>query len=106
MARRTHVTLVDDVDGSAATSTVTFSLDGVSYEIDLSDENAEKMREEIGEWAAKARRVGGRKAAGARRPSADNDAAKIREWAKENGYTVSARGRVSSEVREAYTAAH
>ena len=64
MARRTHVTLVDDVDGSAATSTVTFSLDGVSYEIDLSDENAEKMREEIGEWAAKARRVGGRKAAG------------------------------------------
>lgn len=106
MARKTHVTLIDDVDGSEATSTVTFSLDGVSYEIDLSDKNAEKVREEVGSWAVKARRVGGRKSTGARRTNVGNDTAKIREWAKENGYAVSDRGRVSNEIREAYAAAH
>lgn len=104
MARKTQVILTDDIDGSEATGTVRFALDGVSYEIDLNDENAQRMRDQLNEWTGKARRVGGRRNTGAR--SSSSDAGKVRAWAKENGYEVSDRGRVSKEVREAYYAAH
>ena len=54
MARKTKIILVDDVDGSEATQTVGFALDGVSYEIDLNDEHAAALRESIEEWSSKA----------------------------------------------------
>ena len=59
MAQKTQVILVDDVDGSEANQTVTFALDGVSYEIDLNDEHAAALRESLEEWIGKARRTGG-----------------------------------------------
>ena len=49
MARKTQVILTDDTDGSEATGTVSFALDGVSYEIDLNDDNAQRMREQLSE---------------------------------------------------------
>ena len=58
MAQKTQVILVDDVDGSEANQTVTFALDGVSYEIDLNDEHAAALRESLEEWVGKARRTG------------------------------------------------
>ena len=61
MAQKTQVILVDDVDGSEANQTVTFALDGVSYEIDLNDEHAAALRESLEEWIGKARRTGGRR---------------------------------------------
>lgn len=105
MARKTQVTLIDDVDGSAATTTIGFGLDGVSYEIDLGDENATKLREGFAQWIEHGRRTGGRarRGAGAVRSS---EAKRIREWARDNGLEVSDRGRVSSEVQEAYAAAN
>ena len=45
MAQRVRVDLVDDIDGSAAEESVEFALDGVSYVIDLSTENAAELRE-------------------------------------------------------------
>ena len=66
MARKTQVILTDDIDGSEATGTVSFALDGVSYEIDLNDDNAQQMREQLSEWTSKARRVGGRRISGTR----------------------------------------
>ena len=66
MARKTQVILTDDTDGSEATGTVSFALDGVSYEIDLNDDNAQQMREQLSEWTSKARRVGGRRIPGTR----------------------------------------
>ena len=66
MARKTQVILTDDIDGSEATGTVSFGLDGVAYEIDLNDDNAQRMRDQLGEWASKARRVGGRRISGTR----------------------------------------
>jgi len=107
MAQKKHVVLIDDLDGSPATQTVLFSLDGVEYEIDLNDAHAEALRESFAEWIGHARRVSGRKRSSARRapagqsPSA-SDTAKIREWARQNGYTVSDRGRIPSNVRGAY----
>lgn len=104
MARRTIVELVDDMDGGTADETVSFGLDGVSYEIDLTAENASELREALGVWAEKARRVGGRRIAGKSRSG--EDTAKIRAWAQSNGYSVGDRGRIPDEVRQAYKDAH
>ena len=108
MARKTFVELIDDLSGEKADETVNFALDGVAYEIDLSAENAEKFREELGSWVEKARRVGGRRSRGtasASRSSA-SDSARIRTWAREAGYEVPDRGRISGTIRKAYEEAH
>ncbi|MEE6273772.1 histone-like nucleoid-structuring protein Lsr2 [Georgenia wangjunii] len=110
MAQKVQVTLVDDIDGTKADETISFSLDGASYEIDLTREHATALRESFAEWIGHARRSGGRKAPARRRSTGggatDSDAGKIREWARANGYTVSERGRISAEVREAYAKAN
>jgi hypothetical protein len=104
MARKTYVELIDDISGDKAEETVSFALDGVAYEIDLSEENAEKLREELGSWVAKARRVGGRRTRGTTSGprASSNDSAKIRQWAREAGYEVPDRGRISGTIRKAY----
>lgn len=99
MARKTKTVLVDDIDGSDATSTVTFALDGVRYEIDLNDENASEMRSDLVKWTSSARRVGGRAKRGT---GSGNEAKLIRDWAGRNGYVVSDRGRIPVTVKEAY----
>jgi hypothetical protein len=116
MAQRVNVVLVDDIDGSDATETVLFGLDGAQYEIDLSDDNAAKLRDALAEYVGHARRASSRRGAprgarGASRPSRSREKgagspAEIRAWARENGWDVPDRGRVSTEVREAYEAAH
>jgi hypothetical protein len=104
MAQRVQVLLVDDLDGTQADQTVTFALDGVTYEIDLTDANAASLREALEPWAGAARRTSGRAARGTGKTVRANngETAKIREWAKEQGYQVSDRGRVSAEIRQAY----
>ncbi len=110
MAQKVHVSMVDDLTGDVADQTVPFSLDGVSYEIDLSDENASELRDVLAQYVSAARRVGGRKIrlaagqpAGAAPSTSDREESQaIRKWAVANGYAVSDRGRISSEVREAY----
>jgi hypothetical protein len=110
MAQKVQVILVDDLDGGAAEETVSFSLDGVSYEIDLSADNAAKLREVFAPYVGTARRVGGRAAAGRGRArkaaGGDGRTAEIREWARDNGYQVSERGRIAADVVDAYDKAH
>jgi len=113
MAQKVQVVLIDDIDGGDADETVTFALDGVTYEIDLTNDNAAKLRDALAVWVGNARRVSGRASSGrsasrssGRRSSGSEDTAAIREWAKSNGYQVSERGRISAEVREAYAKAH
>jgi hypothetical protein len=113
VAQKKHVVLIDDLDGSAASETVPFALDGVEYEIDVNAPHAEALRESFAEWIGHARRVSGRKRPSTRRQSAAStprstgeETAKIREWARQNGYTVSDRGRIPSSVREAYALAN
>jgi hypothetical protein len=111
MAQRVDVVLVDDIDGSDATETVSFALDGVDYEIDLSDQHAGELRNALSLYVGHGRRTGGRRKTGRRSSSASSgddtgaSAADIRAWARENGWDVPERGRVSAEVREAYAAA-
>jgi len=118
MARRIVHQLVDDLDGTelevGSGETVLFSLDGIAYEIDLTDDNAQALRNALEPYVSAARRVsGGRSASSSgtnsgrkRRRSGQNDYGPMREWAKANGYTVSERGRVPAAVIEAYEAAH
>lgn len=105
MAQRVHIVLEDDLDGSEAAETVSFALDGVTYEMDLSEENAAKLRDALAPWIGNARRVGGRRSTG-RKPQKGTSANDIRAWAIEQGMQVSARGRVPAEVREAYEKAN
>jgi len=108
MAQQVLVQLVDDLDGTASSdvSTVTFSLDGVTYEIDLSEANAERLRGSLAPFVDSARRVGGRLKRGSK--SAQNgsgspqEAGLIRAWANENGFGLSGRGRIPSHVVAAY----
>ncbi|HET6152223.1 MAG TPA: Lsr2 family protein [Marmoricola sp.] len=103
MAQKVTIILTDDLDGSPADETVSFALDGRDYEIDLSAKHAGDLRDVLAVYTAHARRAGGRKRGRAGNGPSPAD---IRTWARENGFTVPDRGRVSSEVREAYVAAH
>lgn len=112
MAQKIVVQFVDDLDGTqladGAGGTVSFALDGTSYEIDLSNDNADKLRAALAPYLSAGRKVGGR--APARRGGGSRgssiDAAVVREWARTQGLKVSERGRVSSDIIEAYQARH
>jgi hypothetical protein len=104
MAQRVHIVLEDDIDGGDATETLLFGLDGISYEIDLSDKNASKLRDSLAKYIGSARRTSPRGRRSSRRGSAGPTTAQVREWARGNGYQVSDRGRISSEIRAAYEA--
>jgi hypothetical protein len=122
MATRTVVTLVDDVDGSVAEESVSFGLDGVEYEIDLSTEHAEALRGVLEPYTAAARRTGGRRGSRASsRPAATGSSgsaggdgggaarsrstnAQIRAWAADHGVTLAERGRLPGRVIEAFEA--
>lgn len=110
MAQRTHVLLIDDLDGGSADETVAFGLDGSAYEIDLSSKNAEQLREQLADYVAHGRKAGliraGRRGRLVPRPSADVDTADVRAWARSNGYDVNERGRISATVLDAYRSAH
>ena len=106
VAQKTIVIVEDDLGGGAADESVTFALDGVTYEIDLSEANARSLRDALGPYVAAGRRVGGARRVGgsasARTDKEQLDA--MRRWARENGYEVSSRGRISKVVRDAYNA--
>ena len=109
MAQKVQVILVDDMDGGAATETVSFSLDGASYEIDLSAKNAGRLRDAFASYVGSARKVGGRGGArrGARRSTGgDNRTAQIRAWAKSKNLKVNERGRIPAPIVAKYDAAH
>ncbi len=111
VAQKTIVKTYDDLDGSEVDGdgkSVSFSLEGTSYEIDLSSKNVEKLREDLRVYVEKARRVTGRSARGSARSAEPTpiDTKAVRAWAEEQGLGVSTRGRLSTELIEQYRAAH
>lgn len=60
MAKKIVVSLIDDIDGSEGADTVSFGLDGVSYEIDLAEANADTLRGALGPYVEHGLRVSGR----------------------------------------------
>jgi hypothetical protein len=104
--------LVDDIDGVDADETVKFALDGIQYEIDLSEKNAAKLREVFEPYLTHGTKVarggvvvGGRAARGRGGATADREQNKaIREWAKKSGKEISDRGRIPQEIVDEFHA--
>ena len=101
MAQRVVVTLSDDLDGREAEETVTFGLDGKSYEIDLTASNASKLRDALAPYV-EAGRKRARSGKTYRRTSVAPDPAAVRAWARSNGMEVPPRGRIPKKVYEAF----
>jgi hypothetical protein len=115
MAQKTIVQLIDDLDGTTSDSieTITFGLDGATYEIDLNDDHAGQLRQELADFVASARRIGGRARPGTGPSAASTASANgssrnreqtqaIRDWARKNGWEVADRGRIPANVIEAF----
>ena len=122
MAQIREIRLVDDLDGESADETVEFAIDGKNYEIDLSKDNAGKLRDALADYVSAARRAGGRRRGNSGSNGAGTSSASaaagtaptgrtaidreqnqaIRDWARKRGMKVSDRGRIPAEVLEAY----
>jgi hypothetical protein len=111
VAQQTVVQLIDDLNGEQADETVTFALDGVEYSIDLSKENADKLRNSMADFVAHARRAGGRKqrkGSGKSTVKAGDkaQAQAIRDWARSQGHQISDRGRIPQGLVVQFQEAH
>jgi hypothetical protein len=113
LAQHVITKYVDDLDNTEASGPVEFAIDGWRYEIDLSDDNAAKLRNALAAFVDAGRRLGrmGKTTASAtvtkapaRIPREQTKA--IREWANANGYQVKDRGRIPLDVQDAFNAAH
>jgi hypothetical protein len=110
MAREVIEKLVDDLDGGAATETVSFALDGTSYEIDLSKKNAAAFRKSLDRYIKVSRRTsagGSRRrraapSANGSKPKREYDITQLREWAGANDVAVPSRGRIPRAVVDQY----
>jgi len=118
MAQKVQIIKTDDLENSdvPADETITFAIDGTTYEIDLSERNATELRDTFARYVGAARKVtrgGGNRASGGgrSRPTGGGrmdreQAGAIRDWARKNGHNVSDRGRIPGSVVDAYEAAH
>jgi hypothetical protein len=118
MAQKVQIIKTDDLENSdvPADETITFALDGTTYEIDLSEQNAAELRDTFARYVGAARKVtrggsGRASGSGRSRPTGGGrmdreQAGAIREWARKNGHNVSDRGRIPASVVDAYEAAH
>lgn len=118
MAQRTVVQLVDDIDGTQIGEnqgeTVTFSLDGATYEIDVTRDHARELRDAVQIYIANGRRIAGGRGRPVPAPRSGGSTGRrdpeqtkaIKDWAKANGYQISDRGRIAQRVLDAYEAAH
>ncbi len=108
MASIVSVIVKDDLDGSEGAETVTFTFDGVTYEIDLSEKNRTKLQKAVAPYIEAGRRISRNRSrtTASRHSGARVDRAAVRVWAKENGLKVSERGRISADVMAQYEAAH
>jgi Lsr2 len=110
-----RVVLTDDLDGTEATQTISYTIEGQEYEIDLSEENVQRFHDALEPFVSKSREVerqplpsrrgrgNGRRRSGA---SGRSDIAQIREWAMGRNMDVSRRGRIKKEIIDAYDEAH
>jgi hypothetical protein len=105
--RKVQVVLQDDIDGGEPAQTVFFSLDGITYEIDLTEQHAQALRDSLAPWIAAGRRASSAQIPSPRsKPRSSTETVDIRRWAKENHIPVSDRGRISVELHRRFEAAH
>ena len=100
MVQQKRVIVTDDLDGSEGAKSYQFAWQNTVYEIDLTDEHRDDLLRALQPYIEAGRRAGRRRTSAA--PSSGDDRAAIRQWARENGYEVSDRGRISAAIVEAY----
>ena len=110
---------MDDLDGGTAAETVSFSLDGTGYEIDLNKKNAAALRKLLERYIdagrhsstpanTKQRRRSTTATSKSTKGSAASrgyDLVALREWAAANDIAVPSRGRIPQAVIEQYRSA-
>lgn len=108
MSKSVSVIITDDLDGSEDAETVSFGLNGVTYEVDLGKKNRARLERALAPFIEAGRRVprGGRRRGGGRSGGPSADRADVRAWARTAGLKVSERGRISSDIMRQYEAAH
>lgn len=109
MAQKVQIVLVDDLDGGPADEQVRFGLDGTGYEIDLSAENAARLRDLLAPYVAHGRRAAPAprsRSATPRKRQRHTDTQAVRDWARERGIEVGERGRIPAGVQAQYESAH
>jgi hypothetical protein len=104
MATKVLTTLQDDIDGSAAVETIRFALNGVEWEIDLSERNANRLRNSLNDFITHGRKVGAKREH-SDASSRDFEPKDVRQWAEANGIDVNSRGRIPAEIVERYRSA-
>ncbi|MGW9185521.1 histone-like nucleoid-structuring protein Lsr2 [Agromyces sp. NPDC055661] len=104
MVKKTVISLVDDIDGSEAVETISFSVNGSNYDIDLSGPNSKAFHKALKPYVDAGRKRSSR--AGRRATTSATNARDIRAWAATNGIDVPARGRIPASVQEQYRAAN
>jgi hypothetical protein len=102
MAEKVSVITTDDIDGSPNAVSVTFGFDGLTYEIDLSEEHLADLDRAVAPYIAAGRRVGRSRRRSTPQRAAGTDRALVRQWARDNGLEVSGRGRISADIMSQY----
>ncbi len=111
MARteKTLVVFTDDIDGKEYSQeeieTITFALDGKSYEIDLNAEHADELRSALDHYISHAR-TAARRSTTENRPTVQVDPKAVRMWARKERIDVPARGRIPKAVLDKFHTAH
>ena len=115
MGQKVTITLVDDLDGTSIDEgkgeTLKFGIDGNEYEIDLSAQNAARLREALEPFVEAARSTNKRtRATAGPRSSTPTSSSKeeltaAREWLRSEGHEVSNRGRISGDMMALYRSA-
>lgn len=110
MAQTLRIVFMDDLTGELLPDgqgqTISFALDGTSYEIDLTKDNAVALRKSLKRYVVAGREVGRARGVAAPKRRNREDTGAIRAWARQNGLQVSERGRVPSAILQAYDAAN
>ncbi len=105
MSRKVQTYLVDDLDGSAAETTIRFSLDGADYEIDLNDAHRSRLEQTLAQYVTAGRKVAGTARRRRGRSSAEPSSSEVREWARSQGIDIKDRGRLPSGITAQFKAA-
>lgn len=111
MGRQINIELIDDLDGTALGGegvTIHFAVNGTEYSIDLSKENADGFHDALAPYVKAGRKIASntKRSAGRGRAQRASDTKAVRDWARDNGYEVSDRGRLPADIVEAFAAAH
>jgi hypothetical protein len=109
MATQTIVQISDDLDSTPNAEAVIFGFGADTWTIDLSKKNRAALEKALKPYMEAGRKVQGhvlrRQARPTSRAGRAAELAKIRAWARRNGYELSDRGRIAGPIVEAYEAA-